>query len=146
MRTRTTRSASVLLCWPRRLVSASYKPFPPFPPFPPALTPSTSSSNNLGWRSFVSTARQLALIDDARINGENKKSPFAELDNSWVCEEPILEDQYQEGWAVEQQGHGQSTPSGPLKLRPFQLDCVKSVLDALQSGTSRIGVSAPTGP
>ena len=32
-----------------------------------------------------------------------------------------------------------------FRLRPYQLDCVEAVLEALKDGYTRIGVSAPTG-
>ncbi|PCH33701.1 nucleoside triphosphate hydrolase protein [Wolfiporia cocos MD-104 SS10] len=38
-----------------------------------------------------------------------------------------------------------TTSKEPLVLRPYQISCVEACLDALESGTSRIGVSLPTG-
>lgn len=37
------------------------------------------------------------------------------------------------------------TPSSNVVLRPYQEACIQSCLEALESGTTRIGVSAPTG-
>lgn len=38
-----------------------------------------------------------------------------------------------------------STRSSSFRLRPYQVHCVESVLNALRDGYTRIGVSAPTG-
>ena len=38
-----------------------------------------------------------------------------------------------------------SATTSPIVLRPYQEHCLKSCLEALQNGVSRIGVSLPTG-